>query len=80
MTQTDLQPQSDAPVARRRTDLLNSPYQLGRWELVELAAEGGLARVYRARPADSLSHRPAAYALKMLRPDWEDDPRAKAMV
>ena len=46
------------------------------WELVELAAEGVLAQTYRARPAHSPADRPAAYALKLLRGQWQDDPRA----
>ena len=47
-----------------------------RWELVELAARGSLAEIYRARPADSPNGRAAGYAVKMLRPEWRDDPRA----
>ncbi|MBN1394407.1 MAG: serine/threonine protein kinase [Pirellulales bacterium] len=46
------------------------------WELVEFAAQGSLANIYRARPAGSSGDRAAAYAVKMLRPEWEDDPRA----
>jgi len=50
--------------------------QAGTWDLVELAAEGSLARIYRARPAGSAADRPCGYALKMLRREWVDDPRA----
>jgi serine/threonine protein kinase len=91
---------TDAAVARPggRREL---PCRVRQWELVSLAAEGSLARVYRARPAvggcgtrthpppcggaSAISHRwqagiptdrPAPYALKMLRPQWQDDPRA----
>jgi len=46
------------------------------WELVEFAARGSLARIYRARPVGTPPDRPAAYALKMLRPCWQDDPEA----
>jgi eukaryotic-like serine/threonine-protein kinase len=46
------------------------------WELVELAARGSLALVYRARPADGAADRPAAYAVKMLRARWQNDPQA----
>jgi eukaryotic-like serine/threonine-protein kinase len=55
------------------------PSGLGSWEPVELAAEGGLSRVYRARPAGN-PHATALYALKRLRPEWEDDDRAVAML
>jgi len=47
-----------------------------RWDLTEFIAEGSLARVYRARPAGSSAERPAAYAVKILRPCWENDPEA----
>ncbi|NQU22944.1 MAG: serine/threonine protein kinase [Candidatus Nealsonbacteria bacterium] len=56
------------------------PRRLGQWELVELAAKGGLARVYRARAADCRDDQPAGYALKVLRDQWETDPRAIAML
>ena len=46
------------------------------WELVEFAGSGSLARIYRARPIDSPADRPAAYAVKMLRPCWQDDDQA----
>jgi len=74
MTQTDLQVRDEAQAARRGEAVL--PARVGRWEAVQLAAGGTLARVYRARPAGAADHRAAAYALKMLRPQWQDDPRA----
>jgi len=46
------------------------------WELVEFAAQGSLARIYRARPAGTPADRPATYAIKMLRPCWQNDPEA----
>jgi len=49
---------------------------MGQWELVAQAAQGSLAEVYRARAADSPPDRPAAYAVKILRPRWADDPQA----
>ncbi len=75
MTQTDLKSSTDAAAARRggRGEL---PCRVGQWELVCLAAEGSLARVYRGRPAGTPADRPAPYALKMLRPEWQEDPRA----
>ncbi len=46
------------------------------WELVEFVGLGSLARIFRARPAGATADRPLTYAVKMLRPCWEDDPRA----
>ena len=46
------------------------------WELVEFVAQGSLAHIYRARPAGTPADRPATYAVKMLRPCWQDDPEA----
>lgn len=46
------------------------------WELVEFAGQGSLALVYRARPAGSRGSKTAGYAVKMLRPEWEDNPTA----
>jgi serine/threonine-protein kinase len=45
-----------------------------------LAAEGSLARIYRARPAETSGDRPALYALKMLGPQWQTDPRAVGLL
>lgn len=52
------------------------PRHIQGWQLGELAGEGSLSSVFRARPADASPDSPAAYALKMLKPEWEDDPRA----
>lgn len=46
------------------------------WELVEFAGMGSLAHIYRARPIGAPSDRPATYAVKMLRPCWQDDAEA----
>ncbi len=78
MTQTKQVP-SDGAVSVRR-DRAELPRRLGQWELVELAAEGSLARVYRARAAECHGDQPPGYAVKMLRPQWEDDSRAVAML
>jgi len=56
------------------------PCRVHGWQLLQLAAEGPLARVYRAAAAGGAADRPAAYALKMLRPRWQEDPRAVAMM
>jgi serine/threonine-protein kinase len=53
-----------------------SPCRVRQWELVEFAARGSLARIYRARPVGTPASRPATYAVKMLRPCWQNDPEA----
>jgi len=53
-----------------------TPRRLDQWELVKLAAEGPLARIYRARAAGAAGEGPPPYALKLLRPEHEDDARA----
>lgn len=52
------------------------PRRVGDWELLELAGGGTLTEVYRARPAGAAGDQPAAYAVKILRPEWQQDPRA----
>lgn len=76
MTQTDLRRQSDATAALRADDRPRLPRRLGPWTPVELAAEGDLFRVYRARPADRPPSCQADYAVKVLRGDRQSDPRA----
>lgn len=53
-----------------------SPCRVRQWELVEFAARGSLARIYRARPVGAPAGRPATYAVKMLRPCWQNDSEA----
>jgi eukaryotic-like serine/threonine-protein kinase len=63
----------------------DSPVRLGPWSLESLLAEGELARVYQARPADG-SHLDAAlqvkgrYALKQLWENWESNSAAVARI
>ena len=45
------------------------------WELVEFAGLGSLAHIFRARPVGTSADRPANYAVKMLRPCWQDETR-----
>jgi serine/threonine-protein kinase len=40
-----------------------------------LIGEGQLASVYQARPTGAPADQPAGYALKVLRPEWQDDSR-----
>lgn len=79
MTQSSLTSTSDARVAR----VPGLPQPLGRvgdWELLRLAATGSLAEIYQARPAGGPEDRAAAYAVKLLRAEWQDDPRAVALL
>jgi len=66
------------PALRRRPRGDRAP-RIGPWELVGLAGEGPLSRVYLARPA-GLSQQPPGYALKVLRSRWQDDARAVEML
>jgi serine/threonine-protein kinase len=43
-----------------------------------LLGEGQLASVYQARPAGGTPEQPAGYAVKVLRPEWQDDSRGLA--
>lgn len=79
MTQADVNTSVQSGTARRMGPMEPLPRVKG-WELAALAAEGSLARVYQARPAGAPADTPAAYALKMLRPEWQQDPRAIALV
>jgi serine/threonine-protein kinase len=54
----------------------NLPTVAGDWRLEGLLGEGALARVFRATPAASPRGSSAAYAIKMLRPQWEDHAEA----
>ena len=52
--------------------------RVGTWELVRIIGQGHLAIVYQARPVGGASDRPAGYAVKMLRAEWQDDARGLA--
>ncbi len=56
------------------------PCLVRQWELINLAAEGGLAKIFRARPAGSPPNLPASYALKMLLPAWQNNPQAVRLI
>lgn len=75
MTQTGLMPIGNAvPVCV--ANVTKPSYRVRQWELVEFAGLGSLAHIFRARPVGAASDRPAGYAVKMLRPCWEDDTQA----
>lgn len=56
------------------------PGCVGPWELVELLGQGRLASVYLARPVGSAMDQPPGYAVKLLRPEWQDDQRGLALL
>ncbi len=68
------------PSRASRTAVGVAPERLDQWELVELAAEGTFARVYRARPCTRGDDVTAAYAVKRIKPEWEHDAAAIKLV
>ncbi len=54
--------------------------QVGSWRLTRLVSEGRLCRVYQAAPAGNASLKTAAYALKLLSPQWHDDVASVACI
>jgi serine/threonine-protein kinase len=75
MTQT-LQTPPLAALSHPVLETSKFPCRVRQWELVNFAAEGGLAQIFRARPAGPQPNQPALYALKMLLPDWQNDAQA----
>jgi eukaryotic-like serine/threonine-protein kinase len=81
MTQTEKKSQGRRMSVRAAAaNRIKSPQRLGRWELLEVGATGTWAEIHRARPVGAASDAPAAYAVKMLRPQWAADARAAAML
>ncbi len=74
MSQSDVKPRVSG--VARRPEPPGPLCRLGEWELADLAGEGSLTRVYRARPAGSPHDLPAAYAVKVLRRQWQEDCQA----
>lgn len=56
------------------------PATIGAWELLERIGQGEMAEVYRARAKASSPTTPASYAIKVVRPRWQDDPRLREML
>ncbi|MCE9544899.1 MAG: serine/threonine protein kinase [Planctomycetia bacterium] len=52
----------------------------GAWQTGHLLHDGPLASVYEARPAAAPAQTPFRYVLKRLHPQWEQEPRAMALV
>ncbi|MGA2064434.1 MAG: serine/threonine-protein kinase [Thermoguttaceae bacterium] len=80
MTQTERRVRSGGGVVRGAIGGGRLPRSVGQWELVALAAEGSWAQVYRARPAGTVCDGPAAHAVKLLRPERQGDPAARALL
>jgi serine/threonine protein kinase len=80
MTQTELAVRNgrEAPHGTQAGGGL--PRRVGRWELTALVAAGHWAQVYRARPIGSAPDGLAAHAVKMLRPERQADPAARALL
>lgn len=79
MTQSSL----TLPIEARVTRVAETSWplgQVGSWLLVRLAAQGTLAEVYQARPVTAPVDQAPAYALKLLREEWREDPRAVALL
>ncbi len=76
MTTIDLRTSAEARTARPAGQE-KLPERMGSWELVRWAGAGSLGEIYQARPVGS----PAgpAYALKRLRPEWQEEPEAVAL-
>ena len=71
----------DASTGLRASDTTQPlPTQAGSWRLEGLLGEGSFSRVFLARPARGAANRPAAYALKMLRPQYEQQPEFVALM
>jgi serine/threonine protein kinase len=75
MTQTLQTPPIDA-ISVSIPEKSEFPCRVKQWELVNLAAEGGLAKIFRARPVGSTGNQAAMYALKMPLPAWQEDAQA----
>ena len=75
MIQPDLPLTVSASTACRAA-VLPPTQRVRHWQLVRLAADGNYTQVYQARPEGIDEHRPAAYAVKILRNEWEADRRA----
>src|SRR4051812_2875233 len=54
--------------------------RIGSWDLVRLLGEGSLSCVYQARSATGLADQAAQYAVKLLRDEWQSDPRGALLL
>ncbi len=75
MTRSPVTSRTASGVGRRPASAA-LPRRLKHWELSGLVGEGSLTQVYRARPAGAQGDRPAAHAVKLLRPQRQQDARA----
>jgi serine/threonine-protein kinase len=77
MTPIDLRTSAEAPTTHPAA-LEDQPQRIGEWELVCWAGAGSLAEIYQARPVAAPAGQPA-YAVKRLRPEWQENPEAVAL-
>ena len=68
------------PLPLSRSSGQVGPPQVGRWHLITQVGHGQWAGVYRACPANAPVNRPAAYAVKMLHENRQQDPVAIEML
>lgn len=74
---------SSAPASSHAARTIAGAAALGRigsWEFVRLIGEGRMSSVYQARPTGSRAASGAGYAVKVLRPEWQDDSRGLAFL
>jgi serine/threonine protein kinase len=79
MPQTFSSPPATVVRAARTSAGLRQPVRHGSWEWVRVISQGPLASIYEARPIGSPADQPGLYALKVLRPEWQDDSRGLAI-
>jgi len=86
MTPPASPPRADARPARRTPSAARisagqpQRVEIPGWELLDLVGEGRVARLFAARPAHSPGDGPADYVVKILRPEFEQDPIAVHML
>jgi len=73
------------PISQKTARVMRPPEgetplrHVGPWELVRLVATGTQAEIYQARPVEAPREQPPAYAVKVLRPQWQEDRLAVAL-
>lgn len=81
MTQTQTTPKPILFSESKRQSIAQPVRQrLGAWDLVERISTGNLTELFRARAVGQSQAEPARYAVKVLHPRWQQDPRAVRMM
>jgi serine/threonine-protein kinase len=78
MIPIDLRTSAEA-AAPRPAGQQRPPERIGSWELVHRIGSGSLAEIYQARPVGAAAGQ-GAYAVKRLRPEWQEKPEAIALL